>query len=787
MQTNAKLTINLNEEYKIRIEKGKEFEASIFNAIYLNAANILNDIIRHFEQNKDSIYDDFNNILAFIGERGKGKSSSMISFRDAIVNKENPDHRPFFNKKSLESLKKINFASIDIVDPSLFRGEESLFEIILAKMFQKFQTSINQDNFTISQDDKRTLIKYFQDVFENLQIINSNKQDIYKKESIEVLSKLATSSNLKESFKKLVDIYLDRFETKKDFLIITIDDFDLSFSNTYVMLEDIRRFFIQSRIIILISYNKNQLFSSISNYFKSGYTSSSDELNNRTSKYLEKLIPISRTIEIPNFNLKDDNNTIKEIQIQEFGEVKGTYPFGQYTSINNLYNFLIFYISSNLNLFVTNYKFRQNLFIPKTLRETKELIKNIHLSDVKLFKKYLILKSYNELDPKFSKLFDIAEENKSISLLIVEQYLIDSLLPDTPLAKYIDTTNSDHLSVGDVISLFEFIDRSVKIINVDVLKFIDYVRIFLSLDINEKELKASNRFIYNGFEDRFPRENNSFRRDWVKFNIDIKISDYRNNDAVFLIYSLIHIYGDSEYQYRKSTNNYFFRFFENFNRGVLDPFSIFTNYIEIKKQIKRDNRNYTTLINLFLDYDDSFIKRLQDPSFAQEFMNGVSNYAFDYKERLPDYFNLIFIYLYEGGLKTLKKLSEQHEYIVDDGLIKSFIDFPIFKIWMIELESTESLARNIINEMYDSSKSEIGRQSRNELKAVISEYIEKDLRSSRTRNNFRRKIESIDPRSNAVKWINEFSRFYASKNIDQESKERELTNLKTRLTKILNG
>lgn len=89
------LEINLNEDYKIKIEKGNTFNDSIFKNVYKSALSNILDIIKQSENSKDAKYDDFNNIIAFTGERGKGKSSSMISFRDALINKSCSDHESF--------------------------------------------------------------------------------------------------------------------------------------------------------------------------------------------------------------------------------------------------------------------------------------------------------------------------------------------------------------------------------------------------------------------------------------------------------------------------------------------------------------------------------------------------------------------------------------------------------------------------------------------------------------------------------------------------------------------
>lgn len=311
MDNNTTLEINLNEEYKIKIENGNDFNESIFKEVYESALKNVIEIVKQSDQEK-SKYDDFNNLIAFTGERGKGKSSSMISFLDALVNKENENHRDFFKSNHYQYLTNKSFAKIDIIDPSLFRGEESLFEIILAKMFQKFQSELKKNNSNISQDDKRELIQHFQNVFENLQIINSDRKELYKKESIEALSKLATSSNLRDCFKDLVYCYLKKFENNKDYLIIAIDDFDLNISGAFDMLEDIRQFLILNNIILLVACKMEQLRQIVlSNYFKDYeilfiYKSTEiteSDLINKTEKYLEKLFPISRRLELPNLKL----------------------------------------------------------------------------------------------------------------------------------------------------------------------------------------------------------------------------------------------------------------------------------------------------------------------------------------------------------------------------------------------------------------------------------------------------------------------------------------------------
>ncbi|WP_336688730.1 MULTISPECIES: hypothetical protein [unclassified Chryseobacterium] len=790
------LEINLNEDYKIKIEKGNTFNDSIFKNVYKSALSNILDIIKQSENSKDAKYDDFNNIIAFTGERGKGKSSSMISFRDALINKSCSDHESFFNINEIETfdyntIKSKTFADIDIIDPSLFRGE-SIFEIILAKMFQKFQDTLHDSNLNMNQDDKRELLKHFQNVFQNLQIINSDPKELYKKESIEALSKLAISSNLRLDFKNLVKCYLEKFENNKSFLIIAIDDFDLNFSNTYLMLEDVRQFLIQPNLIVLISLNKIQLADSLYNSFLSElhtkYPVDKNVLRNRASKYIEKLIPISRMIELPNFTLKDEAKIIDIVKIRRLND------YTQYSlkerKINSLYEFLIFYLSSKLNVLIPNYSFRQNLIIPKTLREIKELVQNAYNSDYNVIKKYILIKSYNDLGPEFSRLFNSIETNENSVLLIVQQFFLDELSEflDDKVVELIDGYNPDNVSIGDIISLFENIEKNVRINNVETLRFLDYTKILVSLLISHNNLlKNTNRFFNNGIDLRLPREY-SIRRDWVKFNIDTKLSDFEKSSSNFLIFSLIHIYGDPDYNYRKSTHNYFFRFFENFTQGVLDPFAIFTNYLEIKQNLLfEDSDKVAELYSMVEDYDEIFLEKLDDPAFTQEFIHGVSNFAFAYRGKQPDYFHLMYIYLYRGGVNSLGNIRKKNRALVNDRIIKAYLNFPLFKIWKKEIDDPNSIVRKVINKMYDSSKEDNAKRKKNQsISKVVDDYLKKDLWNKRTLTYFKNKIIDIDPNSSIIKLVEDFYDKIDTV-LDEDRRLITMMNFQTTLTKAKNG
>ncbi|WP_341902244.1 hypothetical protein [Fluviicola taffensis] len=308
-------------ESRIKIEKPAEFEESIFNEVYRSAKQIvLRTLKRH--ENYDDLDHPYNNIIAFTGERGKGKSSAMISFHRALksIQKGMPG-KTFFEKFFHDDEPKYRFISLGEIDPSLFRGKESLFEIVLAKMFGLFKESLESNNSSsYSDEDRRELVKHFQNVFENLKYTTGNhKDELYKQEALDSLIKLSTSSNLYESFQKLVNCYLRVLGTHqsnyKNFLVIAIDDFDLKIEGVYEMLEDLRQFLISRNVIILISCKMEQIQETVLTSIYSSFFSqlgqnkellesiiNESELNGKAEKYVSKLVPLSRRIVLPDID-----------------------------------------------------------------------------------------------------------------------------------------------------------------------------------------------------------------------------------------------------------------------------------------------------------------------------------------------------------------------------------------------------------------------------------------------------------------------------------------------------
>ena len=130
-------------------------------------------------------------------------------------------------------------------------------------------------------------------------------------DDLEMLSNIGDNTNIKNNLLDLITKFL-KFVNEKDYLVIQIDDTDLNVENAYYISEDIRKFFMIPNVIVLMAtkpeiltkaieqeYIKN--FSFLINENKESY----HEYYKMASKYLQKLIPGTRRIMLPEISLKN--------------------------------------------------------------------------------------------------------------------------------------------------------------------------------------------------------------------------------------------------------------------------------------------------------------------------------------------------------------------------------------------------------------------------------------------------------------------------------------------------
>ncbi len=319
----AKITITKGNEFRIAV-KDEITKDDLFIEQYERAANILDRIVGTSIEVRDKkefwkSQDYENNIIAFCGERGEGKSSVMMTFVNAIYHNSNEEI--FLNCKNVESTY---FVEPILIDPSLFDDVHNILDIVLAKIFRNFYDCYNNDNQRADERTREELLDRFQKVYRYVSLINNQKQmldDEFDYEgNISKLTKLGESTKLKEELTELIKDYLNFMETRdgKKQLIIAIDDLDLCSANAYKMTEQIRKYLIIPHVCIVISVKIEQLelcireknlkeFQEIyKNKDNEIYSQLNKEVQTMAERYVSKLIPRQRRIYLPKVQRFED-------------------------------------------------------------------------------------------------------------------------------------------------------------------------------------------------------------------------------------------------------------------------------------------------------------------------------------------------------------------------------------------------------------------------------------------------------------------------------------------------
>ena len=350
------------------------FNSSIFSDIYDRAISLINEIANppkpdNTKQNNIEYNRERNNIIAFIGERGSGKTSCLKSVYHSLYN--NQKSRPY----KISDTKVTFNNKLPIIDPSYFDEHSNIIEIVIAHMFKSFKDAVNSSNHSLDGDNldkKRNLVKKFQEVKDALDCNKVKGVRYDSNDSIEQLSKLASGSNLHHSMEKLVKCYLDYFKSENDesqhMLVIAIDDLDVQTNHTYQMIEQIRKYLIIDNILILMGVKLVQLSDLIKKKFvedfkdKNNILTLNDQIDDMVARYLMKLLPLSHRLNLPTYT------EIPGIELEIKGDLVGKIDG---LSIEDA-TLKIIYAKTHM-MFYNTYE-QNSMFVPFNLRELLNIL-----------------------------------------------------------------------------------------------------------------------------------------------------------------------------------------------------------------------------------------------------------------------------------------------------------------------------------------------------------------------------------------------------------------------------
>lgn len=313
------LTINRTDEYRAKVQ-GDIKEEDFFYDVFCHAKTILEEIVKEQEiflkrlegreHSSLRIKGMGNNIITFSAERGQGKTSTMQSFAEQLRKDDTP-----------------KYEVLDSIDPSSLETDESLVRVFISRLFFSIDSKAEGGKFfkdNESLQKKQIMLKLFEKCFNNVDYIHSKGKKEYCQGELDYLAQLGDSSQLKENLYQLVKIYLDLISPnecdKKTFLVIQIDDADLSTVGVFQMCEEIRRYLSIPNVVILMAADFEQIYYAIyQNYLKQHkeliqqHSFIVKECRRMAAKYSEKIFPVGHSVNLPKIEeyiTSDDNNNI---------------------------------------------------------------------------------------------------------------------------------------------------------------------------------------------------------------------------------------------------------------------------------------------------------------------------------------------------------------------------------------------------------------------------------------------------------------------------------------------
>lgn len=341
---NMMISLEIEKDNSVKFESLEEFPQSFFCDTYYDAFVKTGRLIEWNQRYREELdswkYDRVYNIIPFWGARGTGKTSVMRSFLGALdlfkptSYQKLWDHYKEINRENkmptTKALEDCEFICLECIDAALLTKNEDIFQVILAKMLEQIVDKgyALPDNKEWQVREQNRYIRYrksdvyarFETIYSHLRNIkNMDKDSSFKSGAgaVEILSELSGSLDLRETFKKLVPVYLNMMaknerSDKKRFLVISVDDLDMHKCG-YDILEQIHRYFMVPDVLIYVAVSGAELMTMCDEHFIS---QDSDEASRKRQErlaksYIDKVLPFANRVYLPELISKSERTILK--------------------------------------------------------------------------------------------------------------------------------------------------------------------------------------------------------------------------------------------------------------------------------------------------------------------------------------------------------------------------------------------------------------------------------------------------------------------------------------------
>lgn len=411
---------------KLNMIKGREVSLFIEDAVdsikdngfwqdtYTKAFDALNDYIQlvdkirtdmsdvqKIKQRDNILYRSPQNIIAFSGQRGTGKSSVMLSFSDMLRDpKKLQDFCIQYETiKDCSNVKNKCFITLEPIDPTTMEANQSILSIVLSRMlFMAEECWSQQLNFYGKFHDKESkkteLLSAARKCLNGISTIKSKKEI---NNDLAELQRVGDSSILKKNLYDFVELFLQFYnmangnEAKNCMLVIQIDDTDCQISQGYDVMEDIRKYFTIPNVLILMATDTNLLRQLLTQHYVKDFSFNLqhklidiEDIRQLGEKLLVKMLPPTRVVRLPYIDeiIRDkidqltvyyyekEDNKDKRDNLLNFCKDDSKEEYEKF----NFQSVILRYIYQKTHIVFTSHDAYCNNIIPTTLRGLAHLL-----------------------------------------------------------------------------------------------------------------------------------------------------------------------------------------------------------------------------------------------------------------------------------------------------------------------------------------------------------------------------------------------------------------------------
>ena len=281
---------------------------------------------QEYEAELDELYAYSNNIIAFCGARGQGKTSAMLSFSHALptTRKKGDPGKGF----SSAEVGNACFFVLPPIDPTMLEQNELALELILARLLdeinEKWRSPVREKNYAAypytDEDNKHKILECF-----NTCMAGLRSEAKPEATGAERLARAKDAFRVKEALWRIVRyfIYLLGYDLPNGYLVVQLDDTDMQFECAYSIMEEVRKYLSIPNVIVLMATDLEQLRALVALHSSKALRSEPDdpEVSRLATKYLDKLIPASHAVHLP--SVKGQSEKKRQLYLQVIKDTDG--------------------------------------------------------------------------------------------------------------------------------------------------------------------------------------------------------------------------------------------------------------------------------------------------------------------------------------------------------------------------------------------------------------------------------------------------------------------------------